>query len=74
MRAAMIPAAGGNVRYAIIGHSERRRFLGETDEMIRKKVSSVSRPAGFRVILCVGEPGEVRKKGVAPRGNILRIN
>jgi len=59
---AMVRAAHGNVRYAIVGHSERRRFLGETDEMIRKKILA-SLAAGLRVILCVGEPVEVRKKG-----------
>ena len=42
------------VEYVIIGHSERRR-LGETDEMINKKVIA-SLKAGLKVILCVGEP------------------
>jgi triosephosphate isomerase len=60
---AMVRAAGENVRYVVIGHSERRRFLGETDETIQKKIRA-SLAAGLRVILCVGEPGEVRKKGV----------
>lgn len=52
------------VKYVIIGHSERRRWLGETDEMIGKKVAAVLR-AGLKVILCVGEPVSVRKKGGA---------
>lgn len=51
MSAAMIQAAGGE--YAIIGHSERRE-LGETAEMINKKVlASVSKDLG--TILCIGE-------------------
>jgi len=50
-------------RYVIIGHSERRRWLGETDEMINRKVVSAAR-GGLKVILCVGEPLSVRKKGL----------
>ncbi len=44
------------VEYVIIGHSERRK-LGETDEMVNKKVKA-SLKAGLKVILCVGEPAE----------------
>ncbi len=43
------------VEYVIIGHSERRNYIGETDEMINKKVL-VALEAGLKVILCVGEP------------------
>ncbi len=52
------------VSYVIIGHSERRRYQGETDEMINKKVKAALF-AGLKVILCVGEPLAVRKKGIA---------
>lgn len=48
--------------YAIIGHSERRRFLGETDEMINKKVLAALK-AGLKVILCVGEGLPIRRRG-----------
>ncbi|MDI6717734.1 MAG: triose-phosphate isomerase [Patescibacteria group bacterium] len=41
------------VEYVIIGHSERRA-LGETDEIISKKVSE-SLKEGLKVILCAGE-------------------
>lgn len=42
------------VGYVIIGHSERRIFLGETDEMIAKKIRALLEH-GLRPILCVGE-------------------
>lgn len=42
------------VKYAIIGHSERREHLKETDEMINKKVKAALK-AGLKTILCVGE-------------------
>jgi triosephosphate isomerase len=52
------------VQYVIIGHSERRRYLKETDAMINKKVLRVLRDR-LKVILCVGEPLAIRKKGLA---------
>ncbi|MDP2648081.1 MAG: triose-phosphate isomerase [Candidatus Yanofskybacteria bacterium] len=52
------------VEYAIIGHSERRALVGETDEMINKKVRAALE-AGITPVLCVGEPKEVRKSGIA---------
>jgi triosephosphate isomerase (TIM) len=41
-------------KWVIIGHSERRHVLGETDEVINKKVK-VALSKGLDVILCVGE-------------------
>ena len=41
-------------RYVILGHSERRHQLGETDAFINKKVHAAL-SAGLAVILCVGE-------------------
>jgi triosephosphate isomerase len=45
--------------YVIIGHSERRRLLNETDAMINKKVLAALK-AGLKVILCVGEPSRLK--------------
>ncbi len=49
-------------RYVILGHSERRHVMGETDEVIRTKMGK-ARAAGLRPILCVGETLEERKSG-----------
>ena len=43
-----------NVQYVIIGHSERRIFLAESDESVNKKVNAALKN-GLRAILCVGE-------------------
>ncbi len=51
------------VKYVIVGHSERRRETGETDAMVNKKVKAALL-AGLRVVVCVGEPIEVRRQGV----------
>ncbi len=40
--------------YVIIGHSERRQYFGETDEIVSNKVKAAV-TAGLRPILCVGE-------------------
>ncbi|MBI4085188.1 MAG: triose-phosphate isomerase [Candidatus Liptonbacteria bacterium] len=59
---AMLKNSG--VEYVIIGHSERRKWLGETDEMINKRVKAALK-TGLKVILCVGEGIEIRKKGLS---------
>lgn len=49
--------------YVICGHSERRQHLGETDEMVNKKVKIISKHS-LMPIVCVGETYEERQKGI----------
>jgi len=49
------------VKYVIIGHSERRQILKETDEMINKKLRAVLFTK-LRPILCVGETEMEKRK------------
>src|SRR5437899_8542600 len=49
-------------RYVIVGHSERRHGLGETDPFINSKVHAALN-AGLDPILCVGETSDQRKAG-----------
>lgn len=50
------------VEYVIIGHSERRQYFGETDEVVAKR-SLAAITAGITPIICVGETLEQRQNG-----------
>ena len=51
-----------NVTYVLVGHSERRRLFGETDETTRAKAGAVL-GAGMTPIICVGETFAQREAG-----------
>jgi triosephosphate isomerase len=47
---------------AIVGHSERRQYFGETDENVGRRAAAAL-GAGLWVIACVGETDEERERG-----------
>lgn len=49
-------------KYAIIGHSERRQYFGETNETVNKKIKAALHH-GLLPIFCVGESIEQRESG-----------
>ena len=51
------------VKHVILGHSERRAYFGETDELLKEKVQAALE-AGLQVIFCFGEELDDRKSGV----------
>jgi triosephosphate isomerase len=51
------------VSYAIVGHSERRQYFGETDETVNKRAKAALE-ANITPIICVGESLEQRESGV----------
>jgi triosephosphate isomerase len=48
--------------YVVVGHSERRHVMGETDEMINKKLKTALE-IGLIPIFCVGETEAEREEG-----------
>ncbi|MDR0310256.1 MAG: triose-phosphate isomerase [Acidobacteriota bacterium] len=57
---AMLKDAGCGM--VILGHSERRQYFGETDELVNRKARAVLR-AGLQPIICIGETLSERESG-----------
>lgn len=51
------------IRSILIGHSERRHILGESQELIDQKFDFF-KEQGFTITYCIGEPLEVREQGL----------
>jgi triosephosphate isomerase len=59
----------GLCQYVIIGHSERRQYFHDGEEIINKKIKAVAR-AGLKPILCFGENQEENESGKT--GEVVR--
>ncbi len=55
-----------SVRYVILGHSERRQYQKESDELIAKK-AAVAHASALKPIVCVGETLAERESGIAEK-------
>jgi len=51
-----------DIKTILIGHSERREHMGESQEKVAEKFSFF-KEQGFEIIYCIGEPLEIREKG-----------
>ncbi|SUJ29540.1 Triosephosphate isomerase [Sphingobacterium spiritivorum] len=58
--AAQVKSVGAE--YVILGHSERRAYFGETDELLAEKVN-IALKHGLKPIFCIGETKEERESG-----------
>lgn len=58
--AAMLKSVG--VDYVVLGHSERREYFGETDELLIEKID-ICLKHELTPIFCCGEPLEIRENG-----------
>ncbi|HIP18020.1 MAG TPA: triose-phosphate isomerase [Sulfurovum sp.] len=51
-----------DIKTILIGHSERREYMDETQEKVAEKFSFFQ-AEGYEIIYCIGEPLEIREKG-----------
>jgi triosephosphate isomerase (TIM) len=56
--ASMVVEAGA--KYVILGHSERREYFDESDDLVNSKIRAAL-DNGLRAIFCLGEPLEIRQ-------------
>jgi triosephosphate isomerase len=56
--APMLKSAG--CQYAIIGHSERRQYFGETDKTVNQKIQAAIQ-VGLKPVFCIGETEQERE-------------
>tara|TARA_B100000963_G_scaffold53997_1_gene42152 strand:+ start:4580 stop:5350 length:771 start_codon:yes stop_codon:yes gene_type:complete len=59
----MLEECGYDIEFVIIGHSERREFFHEDNDLIRKKIQAVNESKLSTTILCIGETKEENKMG-----------
>lgn len=57
--------------FVIVGHSERRMYLDESDDILSRKLKSALK-SDMKVVLCVGEPKEIREKGAEESSNYVK--
>lgn len=69
--AAMLAEFG--CQYVIDGHSERREYYAETDQVVAEKFLQIQ-SAGLVPILCVGESLEQREQGIVQETIVKQVN
>ncbi len=52
-----------DLKTILIGHSERRHIMGESQELCAKKFNFYAEQ-GFEIVYCIGEPQNVREEGI----------
>jgi triosephosphate isomerase (TIM) len=62
-----------HISHVLIGHSERRHVIGESDELIRRKLRFML-DAGLNVVLCIGETLEQRERDEVEQVNLDQLD